>query len=167
MAGPLTRLLFLTALGLALLAPMPCAVPRPDLVMLLLAPLSVRGGRAAGAWYGFGGGLLLGLLGAGNPGLLAGAYGLAGLVMGLLGEEGGTHGVFMQLLALIIGTVTVGLELAAVGTLAPNLGGPGVSTMREWLPQALLVNLLLAWPARGLFQAVVGERAFKSRGLEL
>lgn len=163
MVGPLTRLLLLTSAALVVLAPLPCAVPRPDVVLLLLAPTAMRGGRVAGAWYGFGGGALLGLLGTGNPGLFAGVYGLVGLALGLLGEEGGSDGVFMQCLALVIGTVLVGLALAALG----GLGAPEVAVLKSWLPGVLVANLVLAWPTRVVFRWTVGERAFRSRGLEL
>lgn len=167
MAGPLARLLALTAAALFLLAAMPAALPRPDVVMLLLAPTALRGGRQAGAWYGFCGGLVLGLVGPGSPGLFAGVYGLAGLLLGSLGEEGGTDSMFMQFLAIVIGTVTVGLLLAAAGSAAPGLGGPSVPVLRGWLPATLAANLLVAWPARGLFRLAAGQRAFRRWGLEL
>ncbi len=163
MVAPLIRLYLSTALALVLLAPLPCSVPRPDVVLLLLAPTALRGGRVAGAWFGFGGGLLLGLVGTGNPGVLAGVYGLVGLTLGLLGEEGGGGGFFMQGLALVIGTVLVGLALALLG----GLGAPEVAVLRNWLPRALVVNLVLAWPARVLSLWALPERSFHWRGLPL
>lgn len=167
MAGPLARLWILT-LGLLVGASLlPAPWPRPDLVLLLLVPTALRGGRVAGAWYGFGAGLLLGLVGPGASGLFAGVYGLAGVLLGALGEEEGTEGLFMHVLALAIGTVLVGLFLAAASGAAPHLGAPAVPILRDWLPRTLAMNLLLLGPARVLGRLVAGERAFRRRVLEL
>ncbi len=163
MAAPLARLLVLTALALLALASLPGSLPRPDLVLLLLAPTALRGGRLAGAWFGFGGGLLSGVLGTGNPGVLAAVYGLVGLALGLLGEEGGGEGFFMQCLTLVIGTVLVGLALALLG----GLGAPEAAILRDWLPRVLAVNLVLAWPARLIAYRAFPEGSFQSRGFRL
>lgn len=164
MVAPLVRLWAATAVAVFLLATLPAGIPRPDVVLLLLAPTAMRGGRNAAAWYGFGGGLLLGLLGPGPAGLFAAVYGITGVVLSILSEEG----AFMELLAVAVGTVMVGLLLAAAAgapLLAP--GAPLVPVLRAWLPSTFAANLLLALPARWLFTRVAGERAFRQRGLEL
>lgn len=161
MVGPLLRLLAVTAVALVLLAVLPPTVPRPDVVLLLLAPTAMRGGLGAAAWYGFGGGLLLGALGSGPAGLFAACYGITGAMLSVLREES----VFMELLAVAVGTVVVGLLLAGAAPL--GLGGPSVSVLQGWLPQTFGMNLLLALPARGLFAMAAGQRAFRPQGLDL
>ncbi len=165
MPGLLLRLLLLTAAGLLLLAVLPASWPRPDLVVLFLAPTSLACGRSAGAWYGLGGGFLLGLLGTGNPGVLAGVYGLTGLVLGILGEEGEPPGVFMHLLAVLSGTALVGLGLGVLSMRFPALGGPEGAILKLWFPRVLAVNAVLVWPALRVFRRLAGPRAFRSRGL--
>lgn len=163
MVAPLLRLLLVTALALLVLAVLPPDVPRPDVVLLLLAPTAMRGGLGAAAWYGFGGGLLLGVLGPGPAGLFAAAYGITGAILSVLREES----AFMELLAVAVGTVVVGLLLAAAGASPFELGGPSVPALQEWLPRTFMMNMLLALPARGLFAVVAGERAFRTRRLDL
>src|SRR5690606_22413115 len=144
---------------LALQCTLPVQVPRPDAVLLLLTPLALQAGSAVAGWFGFLAGLVLGLLGPGTPGLFAAVYGLAGVLLGSLGEG---ENLFMNLLLVGVGTVTVGLALAGVSA----LGGPApaVGVLKSWLGPALILNVLLAWPARSLFRALTGPRAFR-RGL--
>lgn len=163
MFAPLLRLLAVTAVAVVVLAVLPPDVPRPDVVLLLLAPTAMRGGRAAAAWYGFGGGLLLGVLGSGPAGLFAAVYGITGALLSVLSEEG----IFMELLAVAVGTVMVGLLLAAASAAPLGLGAPSVPVLQVWLPRTFAMNLLLALPARGLFGLAAGERAFRRRGLDL
>lgn len=165
MPGLLVRLLLLTSAGLVVQAALPASWPRPDLVVILMAPTSLACGRMAGAWFGVGGGLLLGVLGTGNPGILAGVYGLTGLFLGILGEEGEPPGLFMHLLAVLSGTSLVALGLGALATQLPSLGTPEGPMLKLWLPRVLLVNAVLVWPARAVFQRLAGRRAFHGRGL--
>ncbi len=167
MPGLLLRLFLLTSAGLVALAALPASWPRPDLVVLLMAPTSLARGRMAGAWYGVGGGILLGVLGTGNPGILAGVYGLTGLILGILGEEGEPPGLFMHLLAVLSGTSLVALALGGIATQFPNFGTPEGSVLKLWLPRVLVVNAVLAWPARAVFHRVAGSRSFQGRGLGL
>jgi hypothetical protein len=161
----LFRLFLLTFAGLLLLSALPASWPRPDLVILFMAPTSLTCRRMAGAWFGVGGGILLGVLGTGNPGILAGVYGLTGLLLGVLGEEGDPPGLFMHLLAVLSGTTLVALGLGALAAQFPSLGTPEGTVLKLWLPRVLLVNGLLVWPALALFQRLAGRRAFQGRGV--
>ena len=133
MPGLLFRLFLLTSAGLVVQAALPASWPRPDLVVILMAPTSLACGRMAGAWFGVGGGLLLGVLGTGNPGILAGVYGLTGLFLGILGEEGEPPGLFMHLLAVLSGTTLVALGWCP-GRPVPSLGTPEGTILKLWLP---------------------------------
>jgi len=164
MPGLLLRLFLLTSAALVVLAVLPTSWPRPDLIVLLMAPTSLACGRTAGAWFGVGGGILLGVLGTGNPGILAGVYGMTGLILGILGEEGEPPGLFMHLLAVLSGTTLVALGLGGLATQFPGLGTPEGAILKLWLPRVLVVNAILVWPVRAVFQRIAGGRAFQGRG---
>lgn len=128
----------------------------PDLISLLMVPWTMRSGRFYGGTFGFGAGLLLGVMGSGQAGLFAILYGTIGYLLGIWGER--EHpSLFMEMLGIIFSTVTVFISLSFIANILPWIASPSALTMRNWLIVSLVVDIVAIWPFRYLVLNISGD----------
>lgn len=146
--------LLMVALGL--LSLLPAGWPRCDPVLLVIVPVALRRGCAEAGAVGFLGGVVAWLW---SPGWMAQStlvYGLTGALLGAIGEDPLEQGPWLPLLLTTAGTVAVGLGAVA-------LGGPDPVRVQQWLPGALVANLLLTPAALWLDARLDGGRRLTLR----
>lgn len=163
MIGATFKILLLIFVSLLVQGAFPETWVRPDCVLLWLVPWAMRFGRSYGALVGFMSGIMLGIVGAVPCGLSAIAYGVLGYVIGWWGEHE-IPGIFVELLGVALATVMLELFFVGVTRISPWAVVPGVSVMRRWLWQCLVLNVLLLWPVRSILHRLVCRVTFSPVG---
>lgn len=167
LVSPFVRVFAILTIGIIIEAALPPDWPHPDLVLLMLVPLAFRGGWAVGMLFGFFGGLALGMFGSGIPGIYAAVYAIIGFILGFWGDDLKRVNYYIYIIAMLIGIGFSHIMFSFAGHMWPSLGMPAPILLRSGLPGAIFWNLVLLWPAIGVFNLFAGSRAFKRMEIDL
>lgn len=153
-----SALLFAAALVQAVIVPpYVLAGGAPDVLLLVVISLGLLRGSAAGAGYGFAGGLLFDLLTLETLGLTSLVLTLAGFWAGRYGETTGRGKRYAPLAAAAVITVLAALFAFLLHYLLGEDVVARHALVTVLLP-TLLANVLLVLPVHMLVRAVVHER---------